>query len=88
MNNNTKCIPECHNIEDASNNFIGIRHLGGEYGNTMYAEYQTSATSNITFERVDFVEYFNVSADPWQMDNLYFACVRASPGAGVGGRRD
>ena len=68
---NTKCIPNCYNIEDPSNNYIGIRHLDGEFGNTMYGEFQTTATGETVFDNVDFVEYYNVSNDPWQMDNLY-----------------
>eukprot|EP01064_Diplonema_japonicum_P016857 TRINITY_DN248_c5_g1_i1.p1 TRINITY_DN248_c5_g1~~TRINITY_DN248_c5_g1_i1.p1 ORF type:complete len:524 (+),score=102.46 TRINITY_DN248_c5_g1_i1:47-1618(+) len=78
--NNTKCIPNCYNIEDASNNYIGIRHLNGEFGDTLYSEFQTTATGETVFDNIDFYEYYNVSNDPWQMDNIYNSTLKANPG--------
>merc|ERR1739844_91802 len=70
--NNAKCGG--YNTEDIHNNFIGIRHMvGSEFGDTSYAEYMTGSQSakNIQFEAVDFVEYFNLTEDTWQMNNLW-----------------
>jgi len=61
----------CYATEDEANNFIGIRRLGpGE--NELYAEFQRGDLSlaPVDFDRVDFVEHYNVDADPWQMRNL------------------
>lgn len=71
---NAKCSGQ-YPTESAANNFIGIRHLeGSEFGDTLYAEYQTGnqneAPYGINFTRVDFVEYYNLTADTWQMNNL------------------
>ena len=71
---NAKCTG--YPTEDAHNNFIGIRHLAGnEYGDTSYAEYATGdlqkAPISFTPDQVDFVEYFNLTTDTWQMDNLW-----------------
>ena len=69
---NTKCIPNCYNIEDPSNNYIGVRHReGSEFGETMYAEFEWSAAGETVFDNVDFHEYYDVAKDPWEMDNLY-----------------
>merc|ERR1711920_491629 len=70
--NNAKCWG--YNTEDIHNNFIGLRHMqGSEFGDTSYAEYQTGRQflHNIKFDNVDFVEYFNLTADHWQMQNLW-----------------
>ena len=68
---NTKCSK--YPTESTANNFIGIRHMeGSEFGDSLYAEYQSGdqGTANIDFTHVDFVEYFNLTADNWQMHNL------------------
>lgn len=68
---------KCHGkypTEDTHNNFIGIRYMAGsEFGDVSFTEYQTGDQANATidFDQVDFVEYFNVAADYWQMDNLW-----------------
>merc|ERR1712100_30153 len=70
--NNAKC--DGYNTEDLHNNFIGLRHMAGnEFGDTSYAEYQTGnqGQSDISFDNVDFVEYFNLEKDTWQMHNLW-----------------
>ena len=54
----------------------GIRHVGGEFGDTLYAEYQAGNLAEEDFTEVDFVEYFNLTEDSWAMDNL-----RDAPGA-------
>ena len=72
---NTKCRD--YPTEDSHNNFIGVRHLAGsEFGDTSYTEYQTgnqadAETNGIQFDNVDFIEYFNLTADNWQMKNLW-----------------
>ena len=67
-----------YQIESSANNYVGIRHVGGEFGDTLYAEYQAGnlAEEDVDFTEVDFVEYFNLTEDSWAMDNL-----RDAPGA-------
>merc|ERR1712070_636754 len=68
---NAKC--NGYKTEDIHNNFIGIRHMAdSEFGDTSYTEYQTGdqGQADISFDKVDFVEYFNLTADNWQMKNL------------------
>jgi len=70
--NNAKCGG--YNTEDLHNNFIGLRHMSGsEFGDTSYTEYQTGnqGQAHIQFDDVDFVEYFNLTDDTWQMRNLW-----------------
>ena len=40
--------------------------------NTLYAEFQTGdlANGDIKFDAVDFVEYYDVDKDPWEVNNL------------------
>lgn len=68
--NPTKCNQECYITEDTTNNFIAIRTLG-KGDNALYAEFQTGdlTFADVDFATADFVEYYNVSADPWQMRN-------------------
>jgi N-acetylglucosamine-6-sulfatase len=71
---NAKCGG--YNTEDIHNNFIGLRHMAdSEFGDTSYTEYETGnqAQTDISFDAVDFVEYFKLSKDPWQMKNLWKA---------------
>lgn len=51
---------------------------GSKLGDTLYAEYQSGANDqswtnmiNIDFTKVDFIEYYDSSTDPWQMKNLH-----------------
>lgn len=57
--------------EDSHNNFIGVRHLeDSEFGDTSYTEFQTgnqAQEGGVNFDQVDFVEYFNLTDDNWQM---------------------
>ena len=48
-----------------------------------YVEYQTGeqSSANIDFDKVDFVEWFAVTEDPWHMHNHY----NNSGGVGPGG---
>ena len=67
------CSSSCYRTEDRSNNFIAIRRPpGSPSGNVLYAEFQTGdlTTADIKFDRVDFTEFYNLTADPWQMHNL------------------
>ena len=69
---NVKC--SSYPTEDEHNNFIGIRHHpDSEFGDTSYTEYQTGnqAKGDIDFSAADFVEYFDLQKDPWQMDNKW-----------------
>merc|ERR1719160_1226278 len=78
--NNTDCWtspggpskdPTCYETEDPSNNYIALRRFEDGVG-TLYAEFQTGDETehDIKFDKVDFVEHFNVATDPWQMKNL------------------
>jgi N-acetylglucosamine-6-sulfatase len=68
--------------EDTSNNFIGLRHMAGNpLGDTSYAEYQTGNQGlgdGIEFDKVDFIEYFNLTQDNWQMMNLHKTAPNAT----------
>eukprot|EP00930_Biecheleria_cincta_P015223 TRINITY_DN12775_c0_g1_i2.p1 TRINITY_DN12775_c0_g1~~TRINITY_DN12775_c0_g1_i2.p1 ORF type:complete len:587 (-),score=86.87 TRINITY_DN12775_c0_g1_i2:20-1537(-) len=61
----------CYMTEDLTNNFIALRQIDGTRNN-LYAEFHTGnqAVQNIDFQRVDFVEYYDLSRDPWQQHNL------------------
>lgn len=61
----------CTNIEDPSNNFIALRHRDGEFGDTLYAEFQESPNSDVFFDNLTFHEYYDMGADPWSINNLY-----------------
>jgi len=63
--------PNCYMTEDSTNNFIGLRQVDGNV-NTLYAEFQTGdqAVANIDFDKIDSVEFYDLSSDPWQMRNL------------------
>eukprot|EP01062_Namystynia_karyoxenos_P013945 TRINITY_DN15006_c0_g1_i1.p1 TRINITY_DN15006_c0_g1~~TRINITY_DN15006_c0_g1_i1.p1 ORF type:complete len:577 (+),score=144.50 TRINITY_DN15006_c0_g1_i1:70-1731(+) len=61
----------CTEMDDPSNNFIALRHMAGEFGNTLYAEFQTSKSSDVRFDDPDTIEYFRQDKDPWSMRNLY-----------------
>lgn len=41
-------------------------------GNVLYAEFQKGdlTKADIDFSQIDFTEYYNLTADPWQMHNL------------------
>lgn len=80
LNNNTQCWggngcdKNCYLTESVSNNFIALRHMSGsDFGNTLYAEFQTGEQSKaaVQFDAVDFFEYYNVKNDPWQLANDY-----------------
>merc|ERR1712232_394522 len=69
---NAKCGG--YKTEDLHNNFIGLRHMpSSEFGDTSYTEYQTGnqGQADIGFDAIDFVEYFNLTQDTWQMHNLW-----------------
>jgi len=61
----------CYATESRSNNFIALRRLGDGV-NTLYAEFQsgTQTSQSIEFDEVDFLEYYDIDKDPWQMNNL------------------
>lgn len=61
----------CYTTEDQANNFIALRELG-DGNDKIYAEFQTGDLTDepVNFDKVDFVEYFDVDKDPWQMQNL------------------
>ncbi|KAL3927810.1 MAG: hypothetical protein SGPRY_002661, partial [Prymnesium sp.] len=76
----TSCSSECYPTETVDNNFIALRHIGrGEFGDSLYAEFQTGEQDmgEVDFSRPpSFVEFFNVTRDPWQMQNLRSATSR------------
>lgn len=68
------CSTDCYPTESPANNFIVLRSMpGSEFGDTMYAEFQTGNQNNadVDFANPDFHELYNCTADPWQMQNLY-----------------
>ena len=55
------------------NNFIALRKIDpNDRGGLLYVEYQngSQADADIAFDRVDFVELYNQSVDPWSLNNL------------------
>jgi len=77
--------PNCYTTEDETNNFIAIRRppgivsddLGDAFAgkNLLYAEFMTGnqALANIDFSTTDFTEYYDLTADAWEMNNLAVA---------------
>ena len=74
------CTGQCYPTESLANNFVALRHVGGQPGaanseDTLYAEFQHG---NLDIAPVDFsapshYEFFDVGAgDFWQMNNLYY----------------
>eukprot|EP00039_Didymoeca_costata_P016148 m.285816 g.285816 ORF g.285816 m.285816 type:complete len:386 (-) comp16343_c0_seq12:1048-2205(-) len=64
----------CYPTETTSNNFIAIRTMEGDkLSNMLYAEYQngSQARMDIDFTDIAYYEYFNLTADPWEMNNLH-----------------
>jgi len=66
-----QCDTNCYPTESNANNFIAIRQPEGEE-NTLYAEFQTGDLTYgpVDFTSPDFVEFYDVAKDPWQMKNL------------------
>ena len=65
---------DCYPTESKANNFIALRGMpGSEFGDMLYAEYQTGSQSklDVNFSAIDFVELFNVTNDAWMMLNLH-----------------
>jgi len=68
------CSTECYPTESIMNNFIVLRSMeGSPFGDTMYAEFESGNLNQqpIAFDNIYFHEYYNVTADPWEMNNLY-----------------
>ena len=61
----------CYQTEDTSNNFIALRQLGGGE-DLLYAEFEEGnlATGSVNFDKVNFIEFYNLATDQWQMQNL------------------
>lgn len=81
---NTKC--RSYPTEDNHNNFIGLRYMeGSAFGDVSYAEYQTGnqGEADIDFTKVDFVEFFNLTADSWQMNNMWNDTITAATQAAL-----
>ena len=67
-----KCSTDCYRTETNANNFIALRSMpGSEFGDTLYAEFQTAPKAQTVFDKPDFYEYYDNAKDKWQMDNLY-----------------
>ena len=61
-------------IEEEDNNFIAVRHFaaaGSKYGEFVYAEFQNGSDGNIAFDKTNTFEAYNLTADPWQLNNIY-----------------
>ncbi len=72
-----------YDTESPANNFLGIRHVdpAGEFGDSLYAEFQTgvqSARFEVDFSKVDFVEYYNLTADLVRKQAQSCQCVTAA----------
>ena len=68
------CNKNCYPTEFAGNNFIALRTMpSSTYGNMLYVEYQAGnqIANNINFTKVDFIELYNVTSDPWMLENLH-----------------
>jgi len=78
------CKTDCYPTEDENNNFIALRHpdASGAFGNTLYAEFQhgnaDKAAVNFSAGDVNFHEFYDASADKWQMHNLFNATSQAT----------
>lgn len=62
---------DCYATEDRANNFIALRSFAAG-ADELYAEFQRGdlAEGPVDFDAVDFTEYYDLAADPWQMRNL------------------
>jgi hypothetical protein len=67
----------CYATEDTANNFIAVRSLKSGT-NTVYVEYQSGdlRSNAIDFNKVDFVEYFDLDQDHVQLNNLARTAAR------------
>ena len=66
------CTTNCYATENIENNFIVLRSMSGSrFGNSLYAEFETGdqGLDWVNFTNISFVEYFELDADPWMMDN-------------------
>ena len=75
------CNQSCYATESDANNFIGLRSMAGsEFGNTLFAEFQTgtqSSKTDINFASPDFREYYELDTDPWELDNKFDGLAQA-----------
>lgn len=66
--------PSCYATETPANNFIALRQFHDAGRGALYAEFQTGDLGkreiNFAEDEVDFVEYYNMTADPWHMRNI------------------
>mmetsp|Transcript_85128 Transcript_85128/g.214647 ORF Transcript_85128/g.214647 Transcript_85128/m.214647 type:complete len:600 (+) Transcript_85128:84-1883(+) len=82
-----KGMADCYATEDRTNNFIALRRFApGE--NELYAEFEDGNMlyEHVNFKRVDFVEHYNLSSDPWHMQNLAEDPQRAGHQAALSAR--
>lgn len=70
-------VAGCYDTETSENNFIALRSLKND---DLYVEFQTGLQNmrDIKFNRIDFVEYYRLDSDPWEMRNLADVTPRAS----------
>lgn len=57
-------------IELPDNNFIAIRVVNSTH-NLLYAEFQSGVDGNVGFDAIEHHELFDMTTDPWQMQNVY-----------------
>jgi N-acetylglucosamine-6-sulfatase len=64
------CNVDCYATESNANNWRALRDLSDDF---LYAEFQTGdqGQSDIAFDAPDFYELYNMSADPWSLQNLH-----------------
>jgi hypothetical protein len=70
----------CYLEEDTMNNYIGLRELS-QSRNILYAEFQNGSlySADIDFANADFLEYYNMTRDPRQMNNQLIMEVEQVP---------
>jgi N-acetylglucosamine-6-sulfatase len=86
------CGPN-HHIDGMDNNFIAVRHLNytnaavtsPPFKNLLYAEFQWAngtdyGMGNVDFKTPFFFELYDMTKDPWQINNIYQATKTTSPG--------
>ena len=68
------CNTDCYKTESPENNYIGLRSMSGsQFGDSLYAEFQTGDMSSkpIDFVAPDSYELYNATEDPWMVRNLH-----------------
>jgi N-acetylglucosamine-6-sulfatase len=59
-----------HALDDWSNTYIGLNVRSAKWGSLKYGEYDPYGKQS-NFSSVYFFELFNLTADPFELDNIY-----------------